>query len=87
MSLPLYSTRPTRSANESVNTEPTGRDRAVGHVSGAHVNPAVTLGMAATRKFPWRFVSHYVVAQLVGAVLAACSHSKHPMNLAGTAYS
>jgi glycerol uptake facilitator-like aquaporin len=44
---------------------------AVGHVSGAYVNPAVTLGMAATRKFPWSYVPHYVVAQLVGAVLAA----------------
>jgi len=44
---------------------------AVGHVSGAHVNPAVTLGMAATKKFPWQFVPHYVGAQLVGAVLAA----------------
>jgi MIP family channel proteins len=44
---------------------------AVGHVSGAHVNPAVTLGMAATKKFPWNYVPHYVVAQLVGAVLAA----------------
>ena len=44
---------------------------AVGHVSGAHVNPAVTLGMAATKKFPWQFVPHYVVAQLAGAVLAA----------------
>jgi MIP family channel proteins len=43
----------------------------VGHVSGAHVNPAVTIGMAATKKFPWQFVPHYVVAQLVGAVLAA----------------
>jgi MIP family channel proteins len=44
---------------------------AVGHISGAHVNPAVTLGMAATKKFPWQFVPHYVGAQLVGAVLAA----------------
>jgi MIP family channel proteins len=44
---------------------------AVGHVSGAHVNPAVTLGMAATKKFPWQYVPHYVVAQLVGAVLGA----------------
>src|SRR5215213_8031915 len=44
---------------------------AVGHVSGAHVNPAVTLGMAVTKKFPWQYVPHYVVAQLVGAVLAA----------------
>ena len=43
----------------------------VGHVSGAHVNPAVTLGMAATGKFPWRYAPVYVGAQLVGAVLAA----------------
>ena len=44
---------------------------AVGHVSGAHVNPAVTLGMAATGKFPWNYTPIYIVAQLVGAVLAA----------------
>src|SRR5215217_3592828 len=44
---------------------------AVGHVSGAHVNPAVTLGMAATGKFPWNYTPHYIGAQLVGAVLAA----------------
>src|ERR671917_505627 len=44
---------------------------AIGHVSGAHVNPAVTLGMAATRKFPWRSVPYYLGAQLVGAVLGA----------------
>jgi MIP family channel proteins len=44
---------------------------AIGHVSGAHVNPAVTLGMAAARKFPWNYVPIYVGAQLVGAVLAA----------------
>jgi MIP family channel proteins len=44
---------------------------AIGHVSGAHVNPAVTLGMAATGKFPWRYAPIYIGAQLVGAVLAA----------------
>jgi MIP family channel proteins len=44
---------------------------AIGHVSGAHVNPAVTLGMAATKKFPWQYTPHYIGAQLVGAVLAA----------------
>ena len=44
---------------------------AVGHVSGAHVNPAVTLGMAATGKFPWQFVPIYIGAQLVGAILGA----------------
>ena len=44
---------------------------AIGHVSGAHVNPAVTLGLAATNKFPWQFVPIYVGAQLVGAILGA----------------
>lgn len=43
----------------------------IGHVSGGHVNPAVTLGLAATGRFPWRYVPAYVVAQLVGAVLGA----------------
>jgi MIP family channel proteins len=43
----------------------------IGHVSGAHVNPAVTLGMAATGKFPWNYVPIYIAAQLVGAVVAA----------------
>ena len=44
---------------------------AIGHVSGAHVNPAVTLGMAAAGKFPWNYTPVYLAAQLVGAVLAA----------------
>jgi MIP family channel proteins len=44
---------------------------AIGHVSGAHVNPAVTLGLAATGNFPWRGVPYYIIAQLVGAILAA----------------
>ena len=44
---------------------------AIGHVSGAHVTPAVTLGLAATNKFPWQFVPIYVGAQLVGAILGA----------------
>jgi aquaporin Z/aquaporin NIP len=42
---------------------------AIGHVSGAHVNPAVTLGLAATNRFPWGYVPTYVGAQLLGAVL------------------
>jgi len=44
---------------------------AVGHVSGAHVNPAVTIGMALAKKFPWSYAPVYIGAQLVGAVLAA----------------
>ncbi len=44
---------------------------AIGHVSGAHVNPAVTLGLAATNKFSWQYVPIYIGAQLVGALLGA----------------
>ncbi len=44
---------------------------ALGHVSGAHFNPAVTCSLAATGKFPGRLVGPYVAAQLVGAILAA----------------
>jgi MIP family channel proteins len=43
----------------------------IGHVSGGHVNPAVTLGLAVTGQFPWRYVPAYLLAQLVGAVLGA----------------
>lgn len=44
---------------------------AFGHVSGAHVNPAVTLGLAAARKFPLSAVPAYIAAQFVGAILAS----------------
>lgn len=44
---------------------------AIGHISGAHINPAVTLAFAATRHFPLRLVPLYIGAQLVGAVLAS----------------
>ncbi|HVU12062.1 MAG TPA: aquaporin, partial [Phototrophicaceae bacterium] len=44
---------------------------AVGHISGAHFNPAVTLAFALTRHFPWREVLFYIGGQLIGAVLGA----------------
>jgi glycerol uptake facilitator-like aquaporin len=44
---------------------------AIGHVSGGHVNPAVTIGQAATGQFPWRSVPGYLGAQFAGAILAA----------------
>ena len=44
---------------------------ALGHVSGNHINPAVTLGLAVTGKFPWKEVPGYLAAQLVGATLGA----------------
>jgi aquaporin Z len=42
----------------------------MGAVSGAHLNPAVTLGFAARGDFPWRRVPGYVAAQLLGATIA-----------------
>ena len=44
---------------------------AVGHLSGAHFNPAVTLAFAVTRHFSWRDVPSYLTGQIVGAVAGA----------------
>jgi MIP family channel proteins len=44
---------------------------AVGHISGAHFNAAVTFALALTRHFPWPRAAAYWAAQLVGAVAAA----------------
>lgn len=43
---------------------------AFGPISGAHFNPAVTLGLAAAGRFPWRRVTGYVLAQVVGGAIA-----------------
>lgn len=44
---------------------------AVGHISGAHFNPAVSLGLWAGGKFPAKDVLGYIIAQLIGAIAAA----------------
>ena len=43
----------------------------MGKVSGAHLNPAVSIAFALRRDFPWRRVPGYIVVQLIGASLAA----------------
>jgi len=44
---------------------------AIGHISGCHLNPAITLGLVTGKRFPAKEVLPYWVAQVVGAILAA----------------
>ena len=44
---------------------------AIGHISGCHLNPAVTMGLWAGGRFPARDIPVYVIAQVVGGILAA----------------
>lgn len=44
---------------------------AIGHISGCHLNPAVTLGLYAGGRFPAKEVAPYAAAQVIGAVIAA----------------
>src|SRR5258708_5718967 len=43
----------------------------LGHISGAHLNPAVTVGLVSARKFPASELAPYVGAQLIGSILAS----------------
>ena len=44
---------------------------AIGHISGCHLNPAVSLGLAAGRRFPTTELLPYVIAQVLGGILGA----------------
>ena len=44
---------------------------AVGHVSGGHFNPAITVGLALGARFAWQDVPAYIVTQVVAAIVAA----------------
>ncbi|KAK9714509.1 hypothetical protein RND81_06G099800 [Saponaria officinalis] len=61
---------------------------AVGHISGAHFNPAVTVAFAICRRFPWKQVPAYVFCQLLGATLASGTlrliFNGHQTQFAGT---
>ncbi|KAG2689310.1 hypothetical protein I3843_09G131900 [Carya illinoinensis] len=42
----------------------------VGHISGAHFNPSVTIAFATCKRFPWKQVPPYIIAQVLGSTLA-----------------
>jgi glycerol uptake facilitator protein len=65
---------------------------AIGKVSGCHINPAVTFALAASRRFPWKELPVYWLAQVVGAIAgalaiwAAFGHQAIALGLGQTAF-
>ena len=61
---------------------------AIGHISGCHLNPAVSVGLASAGRFSWAEVLPYAVAQVLGAILAAgllyiIATGKGPVDMSG----
>src|SRR5271157_1719504 len=44
---------------------------AIGHISGCHLNPAITIGLAVAKRFPWNNVLAYIAVQVLGAMVAS----------------
>jgi aquaporin Z len=44
---------------------------AIGHISGCHLNPAVTVGLAVAKRFPWSNVLAYIAVQVLGGIVAS----------------
>ncbi|KAF2284016.1 hypothetical protein GH714_018019 [Hevea brasiliensis] len=64
----------------------------IGHVSGGHFNPAITIAFAVSCKYPWRQVPGYVISQLAGSTLAILTlspmfHGKQDIKFTVTQYS
>ena len=52
-----------------------------GHISGAHINPAVSIALCVSKRFSWRHLAPYILAQLAGALLASyVLHYLFPVN-------
>src|SRR6186713_1646490 len=57
---------------------------AVGHISGGHFNPAITLGLATARRFEWKEAIPYIVTQVIAAIAASTTLWIIAINKKGT---